>query len=69
MMLLSKFPCELQDVDTLIVFHAGERFRAESFLGEEIEPRASHPLVHERVGLRMPSKTRFQTFFENLVEL
>src|SRR5206468_865277 len=69
MMLLPKFLCELEHVDILIVFHAGERFRAESFLGEEIEPRASHPIMHHRVRARVSSKTRLETLVENFSKL
>src|SRR6266550_7019691 len=68
-MFLPKFPCELEHVDAFIVFHAGERFRTESFLGKEIEPSAAHPVVHHRVRARVSSKTRLQTFFENFVKL
>ena len=45
---------ELQHVDAFIVFHAGQRFRAESFLGEKIEscpahPRRSYEFISDRV--------------------
>src|SRR5258705_2230756 len=69
MMLLPKFPCELQHVDAFVVFHAGQCFCSESFLGEEIKPRAAHPIVHQRVRASVSSKARLQTFFENFFKL
>src|SRR5882724_4487408 len=68
MMFLAKFSREVQYVDILVVFHASERLRSESFLSEEIEPGAAHPLVHERVRAPVSSKTCFQSFLENFVE-
>src|SRR6266480_6075177 len=68
-MFLPKFLCELQHVDAFIVFHAGERFRTESFLGKEIEPGAAHPIVHHRVRARVSSKTRLKAFLKNFVKL
>ena len=69
MMFLPQFPGELEHVDAFVVLHAGERFRPESFLGEEIEPGPAHPVVNEPIGARVPSKTRLESFFENFVEL
>src|SRR5262250_466595 len=69
MMFLPKFFREPQHVDALVVLHACQRLRAKPFLGEKIEAHAAHPMVHQRVRARMPSKTRLQAFFENLVEL
>src|SRR5437773_6206075 len=67
-MFLAKFLCELEHVDAFIVFHAGERFGTESFLGEKIESSAAHPIVHQRVRARVSSKTRLQAFLENFVK-
>src|SRR5882724_10275570 len=69
MMSLTKFSCELQDVDAFIVFHAGERFRTESFLGKEIEPSAAHPVVHQRVRASVSCETRLEAFLKNFVKL
>src|SRR5438876_12453555 len=69
MMSLPKFPCELEHVDAFIVFHAGKRFRAKSFLGKEIKPGTANPTVHQRVRARVSSKTRLKAFLENLVKL
>src|SRR6266480_98608 len=69
MMFLPKFSCELQHVDALIVFHAGERFRTKSFLGKEIEPGAAHPIVHHCVRARVSSKTRLKALVENFSKL
>ena len=69
MMFLPQFPGELEHVDALVVLHAGERFRAESFLGEEIEPGPAHPVVNERIAARVSSKTRLHPFFENFIQL
>ena len=69
MMFFSQFPGELQHVDAFIVFHAGQRLRAEPFLGEEIESRTAHPIMHERIGACVTSVTRFETLFENFIEL
>src|SRR6059036_395386 len=68
-MFLPKFLCELEHVDALIVFHAGERFRTESFLGKEIEPGAAHPVVHQRVRASVSCKTRLKAFLENFFKL
>src|SRR5437773_5045813 len=68
-MFLPKFLCELEHVDAFIVFHAGERFRTESFLGKEIEPGAEHPVVHHCVRARMSSETHLKAFLENFVKL
>src|SRR5262249_57886538 len=62
-------PREVQHVDAFIVFHAGERLRAESFLCKKIESRTAHPIVHERIRARVTSVTRFEAFLENFVEL
>ena len=69
MMLLPKFPCELQHVDAFVVLDASERFRAEPFLGEKVESGTAHPIVYQRVRARVSSETLLQTFFENLIEL
>src|SRR5947208_10332445 len=68
MMFVPKFPCEFEHVDAFIVFHAGKRFRAKSFLGKEIEPGSAHPIVHQGIRTRVSSKTRFQAFLENFGE-
>src|SRR5947207_12878956 len=68
-MFLPKFLCELEHVDAFIVFHAGERFRAESFLSKEIEPGAAYPIVHHCIRAGMSSKTRLKAFLENFVKL
>src|SRR5262245_46497980 len=60
---------DLQHVDAFIVFHAGQRLRAEPFLGKKIESRTAHPIVHERIGACVTSVTRFETFLENFIEL
>src|SRR5438132_10405986 len=69
MMFFSKFPCELEHVDAFIVFHAGERFRTKSFLGEKIEPSTPHPIMHHCVRARVSSKTRLQAFLEDFAKL
>src|SRR5437763_745387 len=56
-MFFPKFPCEFEHVDAFIVFHAGERLRTKSFLGEEIEPGAAHPIVDHCVRTRVSSAT------------
>src|SRR6476660_8090393 len=58
---------EVQNVDALIVFHAGEGLGTEPFLGKKIESRAAHPIVHELVGACMTSVTRLEAFLENFV--
>src|SRR4029077_21159426 len=68
-MFLPKFLCEFEHVDAFIVFHASERFRTKSFLGKEIEPRAAHPIVHQRVRARGSSETRLKAFLEDFVKL
>src|SRR5260370_15207775 len=60
---------EVQNVDAFIVFHAGERLSAESFLGKKIESGAAHPIVHEPVGACVTSVTRLEAFLENFVQL
>src|SRR4029077_8944145 len=60
---------ELQYVDALIVFHAGERLGADPFLGKEIESSATHPIVNERICARVTSVTRLEAFLENFVQL
>src|SRR5678815_5945679 len=60
---------EVQNVDPLIVFHAGERLGAEPFLGKKIESSAAHPIVYERVGPCVTSVARLKAFLENFVQL
>src|SRR5438067_7144490 len=69
MMFLAKSFRELQYVDALVVLYARERLRAKPLLGEEIKSCSAHPIVHQRVGARVPGETRFQTFLENFVQL
>src|SRR5438874_83949 len=69
MMFCSQFPRQLQHVDAFIVFHAGQCLRAKPFLGKEIESCAAHPIMYESIGTGMPSVTRVQAFFEDLIEL
>src|SRR5262249_57792958 len=69
MMFRSQLSGELQHVDSLTVFHARQRFRAKPFFSEETEPRAAHPVVHQRIGAGMTSITRIEAFLENFVEL
>ena len=68
-MLGSKVTCELQNIDSTIVFDAGERFRAESFFGEKFEAGPTYPIVHERVATGVPIEARIQPFLENLFQL
>src|SRR5215212_1804643 len=60
---------ELQHVDAFIIFYAGQRLRAESFLGKKIESGTAHPIVHERICACVTSVTRFEAFLENFIEL
>src|ERR1700756_5130794 len=69
MMFFPQPPREIQHVDASIVFHAGERLRAEPFLGKKIESRTAHPVVHKRIGACVTSVTRLKTFLENFIEL
>src|SRR6478672_3601207 len=69
MMFLPQPSREIQNVDSFIVFHAGERLGAEPFLGKKIESSAAHPIVHERIGACMTSVTRLEAFLENFVQL
>src|SRR5213075_462495 len=69
MMLFPQPSRELEHVDAFDVLHARERLGAESFLGEKIESRTAHPIVHERIGACVTSVTRFKTFLENFIEL
>src|SRR4029077_6315498 len=69
MMFFTQSSREVQNVDTFIIFYAGERLSAEPFLGKKIESRTAHPIVHERVGACVPSVTRFKAFLENFIQL
>src|SRR3954452_4732537 len=69
MMFCSQFPRQLQHIDAFIVFHARQRLRAKPFLGKEIESCAAHPIMYESIGTGVPSVTRLQAFFEDLIEL
>ena len=69
MMFFPQLSRELQHVDALVVFHAGERLSAESFLGKKIESRTAHPIMHERIRACVTSVTRLEAFLENFVQL
>src|SRR6266480_4187067 len=69
MMFLPEFLRESKYVDTPVVLHAGQRFRAESWLGEKIESSTPHPIMHHRVRARVSCKTRLKAFLENFVKL
>src|SRR3954463_14941134 len=60
---------EVENVYPLTVFHAGERLRAESFLGKKIESNAAHPIMHKPICACVTSITRFEAFLENFVQL
>src|SRR6478672_414001 len=68
MMFFPQSSREVQNVDAFIVFHAGERLRAEPFLGKKIESSAADPIVHERIGACVTSVTRLEAFLENFVQ-
>src|SRR6266545_3250454 len=69
LMSFPQFSRYLQHVDSFVVFYAGERLGAESFLGKKIESRTAHPIVHERICACVTSVTRLETFLENFVQL
>src|SRR5262245_33635590 len=59
---------KLQHVDAFVVFHAGQRLRTKSFLGEKIESRTAHPIVHKRIGAGVTGVTRLKAFLKNFIE-
>ena len=69
MMFSSQFPRKLQHIDAFIVFDARQCLCAEPLPGEEFEPNATHPIMHERIGANVTGITRFQPFLEDLIEL
>src|SRR4029077_18103110 len=69
MMFFTQSSREVQNVDTFIIFHAGERLSAEPFLGKKIESSAAHPIVHERICACVTNVTRLKPFLENFVKL
>ena len=69
MMFLAQVAHEFRNVDAAIIFHAGESERAKIFFGEKFETAPTHPVVDERIGASVASKTRRQSFVENIFEL
>src|SRR5215470_17014529 len=59
---------KLQHVDFFVVFHAGQRLRTKSFLGEKIESRTAYPIVHKRIGACVTGVTRVEAFLKDFVE-
>src|SRR3984893_1849085 len=68
-MFLAQALGKIDNVDVLVVRDTGQRFRAETFLREEIEARFLHPIVDERVGTAVADVTRVESFSENIFEL
>jgi len=69
MMFGAQIADEFRDVDAAAVFHAGQRLRAKTFLGEEIEATFAHPIVNEGIGFGVALVTIRQPLSENIVEL
>src|SRR5207253_6744974 len=62
MMFFTQVANEFRHVDFPIIFHAGESKRAKIFFGKKFETSPGHPVVNERIGASVTSKTRRQSF-------
>ena len=69
MMVFAQVANEFRHVDSSIIFHAGESKRAKIFFGKKFETSPGHPVVNERIGASVTSKTRRQSFVENIFKL
>src|SRR5260370_10966233 len=69
MMFFPQSSREVQNVDSFIVFHAGERLSAEPFLGKKIVSSSAHPIVLERIRAFVTSVLRLDAFLDNYVHL
>src|SRR5438477_3119035 len=69
MIFLAQIAHESRYVDGAVIFNAGESDRAEIFFGEEFQTSLTNPTVNERIGASVTSKTRRQSFVENIFKL
>src|SRR2546423_1146759 len=69
MMVFAQVANEFRHVDSSIIFHAGESKRAKIFFGKKFETSPGHPVVNERIGASVTSKTRRQSFSKNIFKL
>ena len=69
MMFFAQIAHESRYVDGAVIFDAGKSDGAKIFFGEEFETSLTDPLVDERIGKRVTSKTRRQSFVKNIFKL
>jgi len=69
MMFFAQIAHESRYVDCAVIFDAGKSDGAKIFFGEEFETSLTDPLVDKRIGESVTSKTRRQSFVENIFKL